>query len=286
MGRPPIEGLMVCVASVLLGPQASPPPVPSGPPGGYRLVWSDEFNSGSAPDPQNWTFENGFVRNQELQWYQPQNARVEGGLLVIEARRERQANPRYEAGSTDWRRGREAAEYTSASLMTRGLHTWQYGYFEMRARIDTRDGLWPAWWTLGASGNWPHNGEIDIMEYYRGNLLANAAWGAAAPYRPIWDDVRKPIAALGDADWSKKFHAWRMLWDERSIRLSVDDVWMNDVDLTRTINEDGSGINPMRQPHYMLVNLAIGGTSGGDPSRTTFPARFEVDYIRVYQKGR
>jgi beta-glucanase (GH16 family) len=258
--------------------------VPSRPPDGYTLAWSDEFGTNGAPDPQNWTFENGLVRNQELQWYQPQNARVEGGHLVIEARRERQANPRYEAGSTDWRRSREAAEYTSASLMTRGLRTWQYGYFEMRARIDTRDGLWPAWWTLGASGNWPHNGEIDIMEYYRGNLLANVAWGGAAR-RPIWDDVRKPITALGAPDWSKTFHVWRMLWDERSIRLSVDDVWMNDVDLTRTINEDGSGINPMRQPHYMLMNLAIGGTSGGDPSQTTFPARYEIDYIRVYQKG-
>jgi beta-glucanase (GH16 family) len=285
MGRPPVEGLMVCVASVVLGAQASPPPVPSSPPDGYTLVWSDEFNTNGAPDPRNWTFENGLVRNQELQWYQPQNARVEGGHLVIEARRERQANSRYEAGSTDWRRSREAAEYTSASLMTRGLRTWQYGYFEMRARIDTRDGLWPAWWTLGASGNWPHNGEIDIMEYYRGNLLANAAWGGSAPYRPIWDDVRKPIAGLGDADWSKQFHVWRMLWDERSIRLSVDDVWLNDVDLARTINQDGSGVNPMRQPHYMLVNLAIGGTSGGDPSQTTFPARFEIDFIRVYQKG-
>jgi len=280
-----VEGLMIGLC-VVLGPQASPPPVPSSPPDGYTLVWSDEFNTSGAPDPKNWTFENGFVRNQELQWYQPQNARVEGGMLVIEARRERQANPRYDAGSTDWRRGREAAEYTSASLMTRGLHTWQYGYFEMRARIDTRDGLWPAWWTLGASGNWPHNGEIDIMEYYRGNLLANVAWGGAARSRPIWDDVRKPVTTLGDPDWSKEFHVWRMLWDERSIRLSVDDVWLNDVDLARTINEDGSGINPMHQPHYMLVNLAIGGTSGGDPSQTTFPARYEIDYIRVHQKGR
>ena len=286
MGRPRVEGLMVCVASVVLGAQASPPPVPSSPPDGYTLAWSDEFNTNGAPDPQNWTFENGLVRNQELQWYQPQNARVENGLLVVEARRERQANPRYQAGSTDWRRGREAADFTSSSLMTRGLHTWQYGYFEMRARIDTRDGLWPAWWTLGASGNWPHNGEIDIMEYYRGNLLANVAWGGAARSRAIWDDVRKPIATLGDPDWSKKFHVWRMFWDERSIRLSVDDVWLNDVDLARTVNEDGSAINPMHQPHYMIVNLAIGGTSGGDPSQTTFPSRYEVDYIRAYQKSR
>jgi beta-glucanase (GH16 family) len=264
----------------------APPPVPSIPPDGYSRVWSDEFDTNGAPNPQNWTFESGFVRNQELQWYQPENARVDGGMLIIEGRRERRVNPRYEAGSPDWRRAREFAEYTSASLMTRGLQTWQYGYFEMRARIDTRDGLWPAWWTLGASGSWPHNGEIDIMEYYRGYLLANVAWGGAARGRPIWDDVRKPVAIFGDPDWSGQFHVWRMLWDEHSIRLSVDDTWLNDVDLGRTINEDGSGINPMHRPHYMLVNLAIGGTSGGDPSRTAFPARYEIDYIRAYQKSR
>ncbi len=260
----------------------APPPVPAAPPAGYVLVWSDEFDADGAPNPANWTFESGFVRNQELQWYQPDNARVANGLLVLEGRRERRPNPRYEAGSTDWRRGREFAEYTSSSLMTRGLHAWQYGYFEMRARIDTRAGLWPAWWTLGTKGGWPYSGEIDILEYYRGMLLANVAWGGPARGRALWDDVRKPIASL-PAGWSQQFHIWRMLWDERTIRLSVDDTWLNDVDLDRTINQDGSGFNPLRQPHYMLMNLAIGGTNGGDPAGTPFPVRYDVDYVRVYQ---
>jgi len=276
----------VMVATLLPRAQTAPPPVPASPPAGYAVAWSDEFNVDGPPDPKNWTFENGFVRNQELQWYQPQNVHVENGFLVIEARRERKANPSYDAGATDWRRSREFAEYTSASLMTRGLHSWQYGYFEMRGRIDTRAGLWPAWWTLGTSGRWPHNGEIDIMEYYRSMLLANVAWGGPPPGRPIWDDVRKPLASFADPEWPKKFHVWRMLWDERSIRLSVDDVWMNDVDLDRTANQDGGGLNPLRQPHYMLANLAVGGTSGGDPSSTAFPARYEIDYIRVYQRQR
>jgi beta-glucanase (GH16 family) len=284
------RGLLVtaCLAAVplLVDAQATPPPVPSAPPAGYTLAWADEFDVDGAPDAKNWTFENGFVRNEELQWYQPENARVEKGWLVIEGRRERKANPVYEPGSTEWRRRREFAEYTSASLMTRGLHTWQYGYFEMRGRIDTRAGLWPAWWTLGASGRWPHGGEIDIMEYYRGTLLANVAWGGPAGARPIWDIIRKPLESLGGAEWSGNFHVWRMLWDERLIRLSVDDVWMNDVDVSQTVNQDGSRVNPLRQPHYMLVNLAIGGTSGGDPSATAFPSRLEVDYIRVYQKAR
>jgi len=273
------------VPAVLLAGQTAPdpPPVPATPPAGYALVWSDEFDAEGLPDPMKWTHEDGFVRNQELQWYQPDNARVSGGHLVIEARRERRANPRHEAGSTDWRRNREFAEYTSSSLLTRGLRTWQYGYFEMRARIETQSGLWPAWWTLGASGGWPGNGEIDIMEYYRGNLLANVAWGGATRGRAIWDDVRKPVASLG-ADWSGRFHVWRMLWTDRSIRLSVDDVWLNDVDLERTVNQDGSGLNPLRRPHYMIVNLAIGGTNGGDPAATPFPSRYEIDYVRVFQK--
>jgi beta-glucanase (GH16 family) len=285
---PALRTIATCAipAALLTAAQPTPPPVPASPPPGYALVWSDEFNVDGAPDPKNWTFENGFVRNQELQWYQPQNARVENGLLVIEARRERRVNPGFEAGAAEWRRRRQFAEYTSASLLTRALHSWKYGYFEMRGRIDTRAGLWPAWWTLGTSGRWPENGEIDIMEYYRSMLLANVAWGGPSPNRPIWDDVRKPLESFGDPEWSKKFHVWRMFWDERSIRLSVDDVWMNDVDVERTVNQDGSGANPLRQPHYMLANLAVGGTSGGDPASTAFPARFEIDYIRVYQRQR
>jgi beta-glucanase (GH16 family) len=249
---------------------------------GYELVWADEFARDGQPDPANWTYEEGFVRNQELQWYQRANARVAQGLLVIEARRERVPNPRADAVSGDWKRSRAFAEYTSASLMTRGLHQWQYGRFEMRARIDTRAGLWPAFWTLGVAGNWPHNGEIDIMEYYRGMLLANVAWGGA-DRRAIWADSRTPIASF-DPDWPKAFHVWRMDWDDRTIALSVDGQLLKQVDLTQTVNQDGSGTNPLHQPHYLLVNLAIGGTSGGDPSSTEFPARYEIDYVRVYQR--
>lgn len=83
---------------------------------------------------------------------------------MIEARRETKPNPTFEPGSTDRRRGRENIEYTSASLTTRGMHIWRHGRFEMRARLDTRSGMWPAFWTLGTSGGWPSNGEIDIME--------------------------------------------------------------------------------------------------------------------------
>jgi beta-glucanase (GH16 family) len=251
---------------------------------GYSLVWADEFEHAGGPDPKNWTFERGFVRNRELQWYQPQNARQSDGLLVIEARRERVPNPGFSAASSDWRGSREFAEYTSASLITRGLHSWRYGRFEMRGRIDTRPGSWPAFWTLGATGAWPHGGEIDIMEYYRGLLLANVAWGGANRFEAVWADSRKPLNAFKHPDWSRAFHVWRMDWDERAIVLSVDGQRLNEVPLARTVNQDGSGTNPFHQPQYLLLNLAIGGTQGGDPSMTTFPIRFEVDYVRVYQQ--
>lgn len=250
----------------------------------YKLVWSDEFNKDGQPDPRNWTYEIGFVRNRELQWYQPENARCENGLLIIEARRERKQNPGYKPNSENWRENRKYSEYTSASLTTKGLHNWMYGRFEMRGRIDTRAGLWPAFWTLGTKGRWPSCGEIDIMEYYRGTLLANAAWGSEKRWVPKWDDTRKPITDFNDPNWSKKFHIWRMDWDVDIIKLYVDEMLLNTIDLKKTFNKDKEGKNPFRQPHYIILNLAIGGSAGGDPSNTKFPAKFEVDYIRVYKK--
>ena len=249
----------------------------------YTLVWADEFNTNGAPDVRNWTFEEGLVRNREQQWYQPQNARCENGLLVIEARRERVRNPDYASEARSWKRSWPYAEFTSASLITKGLHQWTYGRFEMRGRIDTRPGLWPAFWTLGSARPWPACGEIDIMEFYRGQLLANACWGGAGQWRAVWDDFKKPIEEFGDPAWSSKFHVWRMDWDSDEIRLYVDDLLLNTIDLQKTFNQDTEKANPFREPHYILLNLAIGGTNGGDPSKTEFPARFEVDYVRVYQ---
>jgi len=260
------------------------PPADSAAGGGYTLVWSDEFDRDGAPDPGNWDFELGFARNRELQWYQKENARCKGGKLIIEGRRERVENPRYRAGARDWKRNRRFAEYTSSSIRTRGLHQWRYGRFEMRGRIDTRDGLWPAFWTLGSRRPWPGCGEIDIMEYYRGLLLANACWSSGKRWVAEWDDVKIPLREFKDPDWAKKFHIWRMDWSEDRIEISVDGKLLNTVDVAKAFNRDAEKSNPFREPHYVILNLAIGGTQGGDPSGTDFPARFEVDYVRVYQK--
>src|ERR1017187_1262173 len=115
----------------------------------WTLAWSDEFENDGAPDPANWAFDSGFVRNQELQWYEPSNATVTGGLLTIAAQRQQVTNPSYVAGSTDWTKSRQYAEYTSSSMTTSGKHSFQYGRFEMCAQIDTRLGSWPAFWILG-----------------------------------------------------------------------------------------------------------------------------------------
>ena len=169
-------------------------------------------------------------------------------------------------------------------MLTQGLRSWKYGRFEMRGKIDSRSGMWPSFWMMGNEGEWPGCGEIDIMEFYRGKLLANVAWGTNVRWVPHWDSVRVPLTELEDPNWSNKFHVWRMDWDESAIKLYVDEKLLNETDLSRTINGRQPPKNPFHQPHYILLNLAIGGNNGGDPSATQFPARFEVDYVRVYQR--
>lgn len=250
----------------------------------YELIWSDEFNQTGPPNPENWTFEHGFSRNRELQWYQPENAVCENGKLIISAKRERVSNPNFVSGAKSWKNNRQYAEYTSACVTTQGLHSWTFGRVEVCARIDAREGLWPAIWTLGEEGYWPDRGEIDIMEYYRGHLLANACWRGDWRWTPQWEGSKRPLIAFEDEAWASRFHTWRMDWDEEQIELFVDDTLLNNIALAQTIRKGDEGSRPFHQPHFLLFNLAIGGNQGGDPSATEFPATFEVDYVRVYQR--
>jgi beta-glucanase (GH16 family) len=249
---------------------------------GYKLVWADEFNHNGKPDSSNWNYEYGFVRNEELQWYQPQNASVGNGLLLIEARKEEKPNPAYQENSRSWRTNRSTIQYTSSCLLTRGKQSWLYGRFELRAKIDISKGMWPAWWTLGVDKGWPGNGEIDIMEYYRGMMLANIAC-LGSDRKAQWFSNTFKTDSLGGEAWASKFHVWRMDWTEEFIALYCDDQLLNKVNLDKLVNKDGSGFNPFKQKHYMLLNLAMGGMNGGDITGTTFPQKFEIDYVRVYQ---
>jgi beta-glucanase (GH16 family) len=253
---------------------------------GYEMVWAEEFDYKGKPNPEFWSYENGFTRNEELQWYQEENANVKKGLLIIEGRREKIKNNNYEPDSYNWKRNREFAEYTSSSINTHGKKEFKYGIIEVRANIDTAKGNWPAIWTLGIKNPWPSNGEIDMMEYYMVNrkphLLANAAWKGSEEYVK-WDSEKIPFTNFLDnkPEWPENFHIWKMEWTKEYIHLYLDDELLNEIDLTTTVNPDG--FNPFHQPHYILLNLAL-GSNGGDPSGTEFPQEYIVDYVRVYQK--
>lgn len=260
---------------------------------GMKLAWNDEFNYTGKPNAANWSYESGFIRNEELQWYKSDNVNCNNGVLLIEAKRERVQNPNYQQGSTDWKKNREYAEYTSGSITTQRIKDFKYGRFEIRARIDTTLGSWPAIWGKGISGSWPFCGEIDIMEFYRRSkdpkqpvILANLAWGHATNPNGTWNTGRFPLSDIAgsDADWSKKFHLWRMDWTKDSVKLYLDDRLLNSQDLNKAKNPVGSDPSePFQQNFYVMLNLAI-GSNGGDPTNSIFPIIYEVDYFRIYQE--
>lgn len=253
--------------------------------GGYQLVWSDEFDSDGRPNPKNWVFEQGFVRNNEDQWYEESNAVCRNGMLYITGREDIKRNPRYVRGSTDPKE-RKFIEFTSSSLATKGLHRWTMGRFVMRAKIPHGEGMWPAFWTVGENGEWPSSGEIDIMEYYRDQLLANVVSGSKQRWKGNWDSSRTSVARLGGSKWLDKFHVWRMDWDTESIRLYVDDRLLNETKLAETNNPNPmwGPKNPFHHPHHIIVNLALGGDNGGDMEKAKLPAEYIIDYVRVYQR--
>jgi len=274
-------------------PDATIAPVP-----GYELVWNDEFNTEGPPDASKWNFEQGFCRNQELQWYQKENAVCRGGLLVIEARKERVKNPNYTAGSGDWKKQREVAEYTSASLNTWGKTAWTLSetMIVVRARLTPDAGYFPAIWTTGP-GEWPYGGEVDLMECYGGRILANFAWGAGQRWNAHWHsfdspnhgDHNKPrleYFTAKDADWMAKFHVWKLVGSETKTQIFLDDEVLNEVshETARNPVTEWSKVEyPFREQHALILNLAIGGP-GGDPATARFPMVYEVDYARVYRR--
>jgi beta-glucanase (GH16 family) len=249
----------------------------------YKLVWSDEFDQEGAPDPDKWRFESGFVRNREAQWYQAENAICTGGHLVITGKKEHKPNPNYQPGSNNWKTNQAFIEYTSSSVVMQKKHAFMYGKLEVRAKIDAQTGLWPAIWTLGISGEWPSNGEVDVMEYYNDGILANFAIADTGRHKAIWDGAFHKLDSLGGTAWADRFHIWTLEWDKESMRILVDGVLFNDIDIRNTVNKS-DGKNPFQQPHYLLLNLAMGGNRGGSLEHTKLPSKYLIDYVRIYKK--
>ncbi len=255
-------------------PISTPIPIPPDPSEGWELVWSDEFD-GDTIDPANWTYDIGGWGwgNGEAQYYtsRSENVRVENGLLVIEARQERFEN----------------SYYTSARLLTQGLHAFQYGRIEARIKVPNGVGTWPAFWMLGDNfgrntedpnqSNWPNVGEIDIMEYVgrEPDLVVGTIHGpgyAGAGGLTKWNRQDYPIA--------DDFHTFAIEWDFEGIRWFYDDELY--YDLSREAVGDREWV--FDQPFFIIVNLALGGTLGGTIALDTeFPQNLYVDYVRVYQ---
>jgi beta-glucanase (GH16 family) len=256
------------------------------PPAGsnWELVWSDEFNSSETPippDPSNWGYENGYVRNKEEQYYTNslQNAYCQNGYLNIEAHKHPPGT--YPTGGEPGQDG----SISSTSLRSMGKVSYQFGYFEIRARVDTQLGSWPAFWTLGNSGEWPDGGECDILEYYTGKFLFNVAWWKTGDPRWVarWDGEKVDLTDL-PAGWLDDFHIWAMEWNTNEVKLYLDEVLINYWDSSQDDNGGGdTSVEGFQQPHYMLINQAIGGTAGGDTSGMVFPTTYEVDWVRIWQ---
>jgi beta-glucanase (GH16 family) len=244
------------------------------------------------PDAAKWDYEKGFLRNDEKQFYtqaRPENARVENGVLIIEARKEK-----YRASVTDSKaRSRRAgkvnnshtdAEYTSASLTTRGKAAWTYGRIEVRAKLPSGRGTWPAIWTLGTNigeVGWPRCGEIDIMEFV--GFTPGVVHGTIHTKNYNHGNHTSRGDKLSIPDCSSAFHVYAAEWDAQKIDFFVDDRKYF------SFRNEGTGLDawPYDKDQYLIVNLAIGGAWGGQKGidDRIFPQRFEIDYVRVYQKN-
>ena len=245
---------------------------------GRRLIWSDEFNATGSPDPAKWNYEVGFVRNREAQYYtsnRVENVRQENGCLVIEARKEKF----------------NGAEYTSGSLTTFGKFSFKYGRAEMRAKLPGGRGTWPAFWMMGVTRptiGWPICGEIDVFEHvgYDPEVIHSAIHFGGEPEK---GSKRHPHKSMGGKLAGKKiageFHIYAVEWTPEKLEFFFDDERIASIDLDKTKTKK---YNPFRQPHSMLINLAIGGSWGGKQGidDAIFPCRYEIDYIRVYSERR
>ncbi len=242
---------------------------------GWKLVWSDEFDQPGLPDAKKWTNEVGFVRNREAQYYtraRQENARVENGTLIIEGRKE-------EFTARDGKQ----SHYTAASLTTEGLFDLTYGRVEVRAKLPRGRGMWPAIWMLGTNiktVGWPKCGEIDIMEavgHEPDTVFATVHW--------FGYEKGKHASFGGNLKGQKPaddFHVYAVEWFADRMDFYYDGAKYFTYPTEKAGTDDK---NPFRKPHYLLMNLAIGGGWGGQKGidETIFPQQYVIDYVRIYQ---
>ncbi len=264
-----------------LPPPVAAPVVPvpaipaAGIPTGWKLVWSDEFDTDGLPDSRKWDYDTARNKlgwhNEELQYYsrdRAENARVASGKLIITARKEKLTSAADYGGQS----------YTSSRMLTRGKIDWTYGYFEIRAKLPCGLGTWPAIWMLGQSGDWPMLGEIDIMEHVgkkKGEVLGTVH---TAAFNHTIGTQKGATTMVPDA--CDTFHNYQLRWEADQLVIGVDGKYYfqfanpKDGDLRKW---------PFSAPQYLLLNVAIGGQLGGPVDDAIFPVQMEVDYVRVYQ---
>ncbi|MGC9468293.1 MAG: glycoside hydrolase family 16 protein [Anaerolineae bacterium] len=257
--------VLALLSSCVAGWPSAATPIPDLP--GWDLVWHDEFDDTEINDA-NWTYDIGAGGwgNGEAQYYtsRPENAHVEDGMLVIEARQEKY----------------EDSYYTSARLKTQGLQSFQYGRIEARLKVPSGAGTWPAFWMLGDNFEeigWPDCGEIDIMEYIgrEPDLVMGTMHGPGYS------------GALGLSQWNRQdyniaddFHTYAIEWKPGQID------WFYDGDHYFTVTSADVGDREwvFEHPFFIILNLALGGQLPGPIGLdTVFPTQFLVDYVRVYQ---
>jgi len=250
----------------------------------WKLAWSDEFDYTGLPDKTKWDYEEGFIRNYESQYYMRErleNTRVENCMLVIEGRKESVKNSFYKPGSSKEREDREQAQYTSASLITLGKASWRYGRIEVRAKLPQGKGVWPAIWMLGTNFkevSWPLCGEIDIMEFVGHD--PNHVHGTVH-YDVDGQHTFKGNKIETQAPYND-FHIYAIEWFEDRIDVFFDQTKYH----TFVIDDAGKGENNrFRKPFYLLINLALGGTWGGEIDDSIFPQKYLIDYVRVYEEA-
>lgn len=241
-----------------------------------RLVWRDEFG-GTSLNKAKWRFDTAYNKtgwfNEELQYYsanRPANARVEKGKLVITGRSDEAAIKRY----PDW----GGQKYSSARIVSRAA--WKYGFIEVRAKLPCTGGTWPAIWMLPqVPGEWPDEGEIDIMEHVGKTPGEIHATLHTKSYNHIMKTQREAIKMVPTA--CSAFHTYQLEWKPDAIRIGVDGRAYLRVANDRPM--EGKDAWPFDEKFELILNLALGGFWPGPVDDSKLPQRMEVDYVRVWQ---